>query len=99
MKEWNIGDTVSKSEYTECAIFCNKKGDRHIEHQGKKYIVCENEKYVPTKEEILLMEEQKSGLNRAMREIVLAENSGASEYNIKKAKELEKLAEEIREGK
>ena len=41
--------------------------------------------------------ESASGLIRPMREMVLSENSGASEYVKMKAQEIEELAEQLRE--
>ena len=40
--------------------------------------------------------EAETGLTRVMREIVLAENSGASEYVKGKAQEIEAIAKELR---
>lgn len=94
MKEWNIGDIVSKEDYTACAIYCNKKADRHIEKKDGQYIVVANEIYVPTKQEILMQKEAEYGMNRAMREVILA--SGCSDFVKARAEELEALAEEIR---
>lgn len=100
MKEWNIGDVVSKEDYTACAIFCNKSGDRHIEKIDGVYIVVANqEPPEPTIEEKLIQLEEQTKLTRPVREMVLAEGSGASEYNKQKAQELEDLAEEIRKKK
>lgn len=42
--------------------------------------------------------EASSGLIRPLREMVLAENSGASEYVKSKAQEIEELAQELREA-
>lgn len=41
--------------------------------------------------------ESSTGLNRMMRELVLAEDSGASDYIKNKAQEIEDLAEQLRE--
>lgn len=47
------------------------------------------------KEEVLALEQQ-TGLIRSVRELVLAENSGASEFVKIKAQQIEKMAEELR---
>ena len=57
--------------------------------------------YAPTKPEPTIEEqvaklEAETGLTRVMREMVLAENSGASEYVKGKAQEIEALAKELR---
>lgn len=91
---WEIGDVVDKELYTSAAIYCNKKGDRHIEKKDGVYIVVANEIYVPTKQEILMQKEAEYGMNRAMREVILA--SGCSDFIKERAEELESLAKEIR---
>lgn len=50
----------------------------------------------PTIQEQLLELERTTGYTRAIRELILAENSGASEYVKTKAQEIETLAEQIR---
>ena len=50
----------------------------------------------PTIEEQVIKMEAETGLTRVMRELVLAENSGASEYVKGKAQEIEALAKELR---
>ena len=57
--------------------------------------------YAPAKPESTIEEqvaklEAETGLTRVMREMVLAENSGASEYVKGKAQEIEALAKELR---
>ena len=57
--------------------------------------------YAPTKPEPTIQEqllglERATGYTRAIRELILAENSGASEYVKTKAQEIETLAEQIR---
>ena len=49
-------------------------------------------------EEQVAEKEAKTGLIRPMREMVLAENSGASDYVKSKAREIEELAEQLRGG-
>lgn len=50
----------------------------------------------PTIEEQVIKMEAETGLTRIMRELVLSENSGASEYVKGKAQEIEALAKELR---
>lgn len=50
----------------------------------------------PTTAEKVQVLEQATGLTRAVRELVLARNSGVSEHVKNKAQEIEKLAEELR---
>ena len=50
----------------------------------------------PTLEEQIAKLEAETGLTRVMREMVLAENSGASDYVKSKANEIEDLAKELR---
>ena len=57
--------------------------------------------YAPEKPELTLEEqvaqmEAETGLTRVMREMVLAENSGASDYVKAKANEIEDLAKQLR---
>ena len=47
--------------------------------------------------EAVAMTEEKTGLTRAVRELVLAENSGVSDYVRQQAQELEALAAPLRE--
>lgn len=97
-KEWKIGDTVSNDEYTYAALFCNKSNDRHIELvDDAVYRIMANDPIPePSKEEIVAKMEAETGLTRVMREMVLAENSGASDYVKAKANEIEALATELR---
>lgn len=50
----------------------------------------------PTLEEQVAKLEAETGLTRVMREMVLVENSGASDYVKAKAQEIEDLAQELR---
>ena len=54
------------------------------------------EKPEPTLEEQVAKLEAETGLTRVMREMVLAENSGASDYVKSKAQEIEELAKQLR---
>ena len=66
-------------------------------YNGQWYLVG----YVPSKPEPTLQEqliemERNTGYTRAIRELILAQNSGASEYVKNKAQEIEDIAEQIR---
>ncbi len=52
----------------------------------------------PTAQERVFLMETETGLTRAVRELVLAEGSGASEYLKNKAAEIEELAVPLREA-
>lgn len=41
-EQWEIGSEISKADFTQCAIYCNSQGDRHIELQENKYVVVAN---------------------------------------------------------
>lgn len=95
--EFEIGQKVELKNYTEAAIACNKAGDRHIEQVGGEFVIVANPApKEPTLEEQVAKLEAETGLTRVMREMVLAENSGASEYVKGKAQEIEALAKELR---
>lgn len=47
---FEIGQILTKENYTQAAIECNKLGDRHIEKQGGQYIIVAKSK--PTEEEL-----------------------------------------------
>ena len=74
-----------------------KETERPIED----YQFADTDSYIAskTKKEIenrLIELEAQTGLIRPMREMILAENSGTSEYAKAKARELEELAEQLR---
>ena len=94
---FEIGQVIEQENYTQAAIACNKSGDRHIEQVDGQYIIVANSsKSEPTAEEQVRAKEAQTGLTRAVRELVLAENSGASEYVKSKAQEIETLAAPLR---
>lgn len=41
-EQWEIGSEVSAEDYTQCAVYCNQQGDRHIEQQNGTYLVVAN---------------------------------------------------------
>ena len=93
---FEIGQILTKENYTKGAIWCNAN-NAHIEKQGGQYIIVVNPPIPePTIEEQVAKLEAETGLTRVMREMVLAENSGASDYVKAKAKEIEDLAKQLR---
>lgn len=95
--EFEIGQIVELENYTKAALACNKAGDRHIEERDGQYVIVANAPLPePTAEEQVRVLEAQTGLTRAVRELVLAENSGASEYVKSKAQEIETLAAPLR---
>ena len=96
----NIGYKLSKTEkdtkkYMEMALWCNSN-NATIEDKGEYYEVVAVVPYTPTLKEQLEDLERTTGYIRAIRELILAENSGASEYVKNKAQEIENIAEQLR---
>lgn len=89
-REWNIGDEVRPQDYTEAAIYCNEKGDRHIEKQDGKYIVVANVVPEPTiEDQIKALEQQVTARN--IRAGLLGD-----EYALNKMRDIEAQIEELR---
>ena len=66
-------------------------------YNGQWYLVgYAPSKPAPTLKEQLLEMERNTGYTRAIRELILAEGSGASDYTKNKAQEIENIAEQIR---
>ena len=89
-----VANTKEELEHAPCMVF-----DKIVE-TDKNYFL-HNGEYVteipePTIEEQVAKLEAETGLTRVMREMVLAENSGASDYVKAKANEIEDLAKELR---
>ncbi len=94
---FEIGQIVNKGNYTQAALACNEAADRHIEERDGQYMIVANEpEPEPTIAEQVAALEMQTGLTRAVRELVLAENSGASEYVKAQAREIEALAAPLR---
>ena len=68
-----IGDIVTKNEYTQYAIWCNKN-NAHIEKQNGKYIIVENEPIEPIEptlaERVEALESENEALNDTMLGII-----------------------------
>lgn len=93
---FEIGQVLTKDNYTQGAIWCNAN-NAHIEKQDGQYVIVANAPAPePTIEEQVAKLEAETGLTRIMREMVLAENSGASDYVKAKANEIEDLAKQLR---
>ena len=89
-----VADTKEELENAPCMVF-----DKIVE-TDKNYFL-HNGEYVteipePTIEEQVAKLEAETGLTRIMREMVLSENSGASDYVKAKANEIEDLAKQLR---
>ena len=94
--EFKIGQIVNEENYTQGAVWCNAN-NAHIEVFDGVYTIVENEPIPePTLEEQVAKLEAETGLTRVMREMVLDENSGASDYVKAKAQEIEDLAKQLR---
>ena len=93
---FKIGQKFNKIYPVEAAIWCNEN-NAHIEAKDGQYIIVENAPIPePTLEEQVVKLEAETGLTRVIREMVLAENSGASDYVKAKANEIEELAKQLR---
>ena len=89
-----VADTKKELENAPCMVF-----DEIVE-TDKNYFL-HNGEYVTEIPELTIEEqvaklEAETGLTRVMREMVLAENSGASDYVKAKANEIEDLAKQLR---
>lgn len=98
--EYQIGYKLYKKDktienYVKMADWCNSN-NATVEDKGEYYEVVEIIPHEPTLQEQLEEMESKTGYKRALRELILAENSGASEYVKNKAQEIENLAEQLR---
>lgn len=96
---FDINDIVTKDNYTKAAIWCNAN-NAHIDVQDGQYVIVANPPIPePTIAEQVAKMEAETGMTRVMRELVLSENSGASDYVKAKAQEIEDLAAPLRELK
>ena len=97
---FEFGQIIDKKDYTQAAIWCINNGAHLEDIEGvydKNVIVKNEEQNKPTAEQEVKILESKTGLTRAVRELVLAENSGVSDYVRKQAQEIEQLAAPLRE--
>ena len=94
--KFKIGQTFKGTYPPEAAVWCNTN-NAHIEAKDGQYIIVDNPPIPkPTIEEQVAKLEAETGLTRVMREMVLAKNSGASDYVKAKAQEIEDLAKQLR---
>ena len=99
MKEYKIGDIISKEEFNDASIFCNRNGQMSIEYKNSKYIIVAKIDPEPSLEEQLTKLEKDYNMPRVIREGILGNPSMYSEFNVLRAKELEELAKKIRDLK
>lgn len=93
---YKIGQVFEGIYPPEVAVWCNLN-NAHIELVGDNFTIVENAPDPePTTEEKVQALEYETGLTRAVRELVLADGSGASDYVKAKAQEIEDLAEGLR---
>ena len=93
---YKIGQTFKGTYPPEAAVWCNAN-NAHIEVLNGKYTIVENAPAPePTVAEQVRALELSTGLTRAVRELVLADGSGASDYVRAKAQEIEALANPLR---
>ena len=93
---YKIGQVFEGIYPPAAAVWCNLN-NAHIELVGDNFTIVENAPAPePTTEEKVQALETETGLTRAVRELVLADNSGASDYVKAKAAEIEALAEGLR---
>lgn len=95
-----IGDKLYKKDktyekYENMAVWCNSN-NALIEDKGEYYEIVAFVPRTPTIQEQIIKLETETGMTRAIREIILAEGSSASEFVKNKAQEIEDLAEQIR---
>ena len=93
---FKIGQKFNKTYPVAAAIWCNAN-NAHIEVLNGAYTIVENAPAPePTTKEKVQTLENETGLTRAVRELVLADGSGASDYVRAKAQEIEALANPLR---
>lgn len=93
---FKIGQKFNKTYPVAAAIWCNANNAEIKPIGGKYTIVEQNPPKEPTTAEKVQVLEQETGLTRAVRELVLADGSGASDYVRAKAQEIEALANPLR---
>ena len=90
-------EDMFSDEYKQAARWCNENG-AELKEEGDFFLVVKTPASAePTVSEQVAALEAQTGLTRAVRELVLAENSGASDYVKSKAQEIEVLAAPLRE--
>ena len=89
-----VANTKEELENAPCMVFDKivETDKNYFLHNGEQVTVIPE----PTIEEQVAKLEAETGLTRVIREMVLAENSGASDYVKAKAQEIEGLAKQLR---
>lgn len=96
MSQYYIGQKFYGIYPPAAAVWCNLN-NAHIELVGDNFTIVENAPAPePTTAERVQALERETGLTRAVRELVLADGSGASDYVKAKAAEIEALANPLR---
>lgn len=96
MSQYYIGQTFDGVYPPAAAVWCQANNAQIKVLDGKYTIVERDPVPGPTMAEKVRALELSTGLTRAVRELVLADNSGASDYVKAKAAEIEALAEGLR---
>ena len=100
--EFEIGQIISKENYTQAALACNEAADRHIEERDGQYVIVANAPLpAPTLQEQVQAKEGEYGLNRATRTALLAlAELGATLDStlLDRVHEIETLAAPLREA-
>lgn len=86
---------IDEEKYSKVAEWCNFNNATIVD-KGEYYEVVAIIPHEPTLEEQVISLEKRYQMVRWQREIILAENSGASDYSKTKAQEIENIAEQIR---
>lgn len=98
---FNMGQIVTKENYTQAAIWCNANG-AHIEKQDGQYVVAANAPAPePPAQDAVVRLETNYGLPRAVRTSLLAlREAGAAldEELMSRVEEIEALAQPLRTG-
>ena len=93
---FKIGQKFNKTYPVEAAVWCYAN-NAHIRPVNGAYTIVKNAPIAETtRAEKVQVLEQETGLTRAVRELVLADGSGASDYVRAKAQEIETLANPLR---
>lgn len=93
---FEVGQILTKENYTAAVVWCNRN-HAQIVRVGRKYVIAACTPVPePTAAEKVQALELSTGLTRAVRELVLADNSGVSDYVRGKAQEIEALANPLR---
>lgn len=99
MSKYYIGQTFDGVYPPAAAVWCNLN-NAHIELVGDNFTIVDNAPAPePTTAERVQALERETGLTRSVRELVLADGSGASDYVKAKANEIEDLAKQLRATK